>query len=94
MPYIDPITRVEMTYPQNAGELNYEIALVCQQYLLRNLDGPKYQDFNDVSGVLRLLASEIEQRFVRPYEDSKITENGEVFVGLVQELERRGIVCG
>lgn len=60
-----------------AGELNRNLAIVIDRYLKDA--GSKYQQFNDIHGVLSLLDFEIKRRFVAAYEDTKIEQNGDVF---------------
>jgi hypothetical protein len=81
MPYIKPHTRAELkkiTYdPQNAGELNYELTSICDEYIRSN--GVCYQTFNDIIGALEGAKLEIYRRLVEGYEDQKIKENGDVY---------------
>lgn len=68
---------------QNAGVLNY-----CITRLLHGVCGPynyyiespiwNYDKINKVKGVLACVSDEFNDRIVRPYEDSKIKENGDV----------------
>jgi hypothetical protein len=79
MPYIK-VERREIidqgAVPQNAGELNYAITDLIRRYLV---DKPtSYQRFNDVLGALEGAKLELYARKVRPYEDQKIKENGDI----------------
>ena len=83
MPYIKESARVRLshmldydTYPADAGELNYIITTIVQKYFQHN--GGRYQQINDVVGALEGAKLEFYARVVRPYEDSKILENGDV----------------
>lgn len=81
MPYIHPNRRIAMSkgvVPLNAGELNYNLTQEVLRYV-RERGGPNYGVFNDVLGVLTAMQHEIYRRLVAPYEDRKITENGDVF---------------
>lgn len=83
MPYIKKERRAFLqpgTYdyegPVDAGELNYTITVLIQDYL-----GSKksYAGFNEVVGVLESVKQEYYRRAVAPYEDKKIVENGDVY---------------
>jgi hypothetical protein len=81
MPYIKHL-RTELlpksTIPAGtAGELNYQITKLCKAY--RENDGNGYQTFNDIIGALEAAKLEFYRRMVVPYEDIKITENGDVY---------------
>lgn len=80
MPYIDPAARQHLSKgnaPANAGELNYLLTLICNRY--RVSSGNRYQVFNDIIGALEGAKLEMYRRLVAPYEDTKITENGDVY---------------
>lgn len=64
--------------PVTSGELNYLITRLCLQYLT-NVTGISYTGFNEVIGVLECAKQELYQKHVRPYEDLKCLENGEVY---------------
>jgi len=81
MPYITIPRRIEINngeIPKNAGELNYAVTSLMNQYIST---GTKinYQRFNDIIGVLESSKLEIYRRLVAEYEDKKIIENGDVF---------------
>ena len=61
---------------QNAGELNYWLTTVCRRYLGKEYN---YQKLNDVIGALEGCKLELYARVIRPYEDKKIEENGDVY---------------
>lgn len=79
MPYIDYKYREEIDAgvpPKNAGELNYKITTICQNYL----DNAKnYAKINDIIGALECCKLEFYRRLAAPYEDTKIEENGDVY---------------
>jgi hypothetical protein len=83
MPYIPKKQRELFTDPatkaQRAGELNYQMSQLVRSYLAMHGPTPGYQTYNDVIGVLECLKMEVYIRLVRPYEDKKISENGDVF---------------
>ena len=58
---------------QQDGALNYAVTKV-----LKNLYPPKYFNYNRAMGVLGSIQAEWYRRDVAPYEDQKITENGDV----------------
>ncbi len=81
MPYIkekDRISLAKSPLPNNPGELNYLLTLLCLDYLSQN--GNSYQQINDVIGALEGCKLEFYRRFAAPYEDSKIKENGDVYL--------------
>ena len=90
MPYIDSssLNRENLTPssendPMTAGELNFCITCMCDQYLAHNLD---YQAINDVVGALEGAKLEMYRRIAAPYEDYKKAVNGEVYVTQVPVL--------
>ena len=64
--------------PENAGELNYVISVLCNEYL--HSRGIRYQNINEVIGVLECMKLEFYRRVASPYEDTKIEENGDVYL--------------
>lgn len=61
----------------NAGELNYSITKLIDDYFERN--GSRYQQINDIMGALQGASLEFYRRIAAPYEDKKILENGDVY---------------
>lgn len=82
MPYIKQEDRdnlyYEATVPSNAGELNYLITTIIDEYFLEN--GGRYAQVNDIIGALEGAKLEFYRRIVAPYEDEKLDENGDVYV--------------
>lgn len=78
MPYIKQDRRplVETQGPVSAGDLNYIITMIIQDFLDSD---PTYSDFNEVMGALECCKLELYRRMVVPYEDKKIEENGDVY---------------
>lgn len=77
MPYIKQRHRKRAeTQPLTSGELNYAITKLLHGYLVRK--GLNYQHINDCLGALSGAAQEFYRRIAAPYEDTKITENGDV----------------
>lgn len=80
MPYISQEARERLAkpyeHPQTPGELNFFFSMLSKEYLGEK---PNYQRFNDVIGALEGCKLEIYARLVRPYEDKKIEEHGDVY---------------
>ena len=82
MPYIKDIDRnlygVTLQNPaSNSGALNYQLTLVILEFL--RFRGLKYETCNDIVGALDNCKDEFKRRVLNPYEDKKITENGDVY---------------
>lgn len=81
MPYIKVERRnhLDLTHltPENAGELNYAITVLCRNYYMER--GCRYQQVNDVLGALEGAKLEFYRRVAASYEDEKIKENGDVY---------------
>lgn len=79
MPYISENERqaiAEGCTPITAGQLNYAIHLLIDDYIIKN--GLNYQTCNDVMGALQGVQQEFYRRKVADYEDQKIAENGDI----------------
>lgn len=84
MPYITQDRRDELDadasfldLPENAGELNYLLTVLCREYFVQN--GGRYQQINDIMGALEGAKLEFYRRVAAPYEDKKIKENGDCY---------------
>ncbi len=82
MPYIrkeqrDKLISTDTRVPKDAGELNFVITILLQQYFIAN--GGRYQQINDIIGAIEGAKLEFTRRVTNPYEDVKINENGDVF---------------
>lgn len=89
MPYIhvydradNTAVRINTALPEslrlaNAGELNFAITSLIDEYLGRT--GIRYQNINTVIGVLECAKLEVYRRVAVPYEDKKCKENGDVY---------------
>lgn len=64
--------------PGNSGELNYCITQLVWAYC-KDQD-LSYRVINDVMGALEGAKLEFYRRVAAPYEDTKITENGDVYL--------------
>ncbi|MFQ5470266.1 MAG: hypothetical protein ACE5EH_08155 [Gammaproteobacteria bacterium] len=81
MPYIDVNERKKIDQggqPQNAGELNYAVSRLIDQYLIRK-GKIRYQNLNEVIGVLECAKLELYRRIAAPYEELKLNEQGDVY---------------
>ncbi len=80
MPYIVQERRqpVIQDGPITAGELNFIISDVIDNYILDN-EGVSYNRINEVIGVLECAKLELYRRIAAPYEDKKKEENGDVY---------------
>lgn len=79
MPYIPPLERdrLQTDVEKNCGELNYSITKLVDTYI--KTKGLSYQTINDIMGALEGAKLEFYRRVALPYEDSKITINGDVY---------------
>ena len=80
MPYITDTNKEEIGQgktPSTPGELNYCFTLLAVEYLKNK--GERYQTYNDIIGALECAKLEMYRRKTAPYEDKKITENGDVY---------------
>jgi hypothetical protein len=87
MPYIIAEFRPPLNEPlalvarqlDNAGELNYAITFLVDQYLGRR-QPTRYDGLNSVIGVLECAKLEFYRRLVAPYEDVKCSQHGDVYM--------------
>jgi hypothetical protein len=86
MPYIKKDRRDEIDNgglpPQNAGELNYAITRLLNNYIRCKTCVCKqvtYTIVNDILGALAGASREFYRRVAVPYEEKKIEENGDVY---------------
>lgn len=81
MPYLSAAARNALAFsdtdPESPGELNYIITLELLAYLDRK--GLSYQTINDVLGALEGAKLEFYARVARPYEETRLTANGDVY---------------
>lgn len=81
MPYINTDARSNIARgarPATAGELNYAITRLVDDYLVSRGE-IKYAHLNEVVGVLECAKLELYRRIAAPYEDKKLKETGEVY---------------
>ena len=60
-----------------AGDLNYIISYLCNEYL--KINEVSYKNLNELIGALECAKLELYRRVAVPYEDVKIKENGDVY---------------
>lgn len=80
MPYIPKADRQELDKRGLAcspGELNYQLTKVVDNYM--SLHGKNYRTINDIVGALEGAKLEFYRRVAAPYEDTKLTINGDVY---------------
>lgn len=75
MPYIEQYRR-DNDVATSAGELNYLITKTCDNFIGSELS---YSKINEVIGVLECAKLEMYRRLAAPYEDKKMSENGDVY---------------
>lgn len=79
MPYIKQAQRDVIAKgwePDNPGELNYLLTTIIQRYWTRTTN---YRAINDIVGALESVKLEFYSRIARPYEDTKLEQNGDVY---------------
>lgn len=87
MPYIDRSKRTpldealepalkKIALGRDKGEMNYMLTRLVLAWLRQR--GQSYNTISDVKAVLDDVRSEFHDRYMRPYEDKKRAENGDV----------------
>jgi len=76
MPYIKQEDRKPQS-ATNPGMLNYQITGLVSGYM--NEKGLSYQTINDVLGALEGAKQEFYRRIAVPYENEKLSTNGDVY---------------
>lgn len=83
MPYIERDRRAALATTlaraEGPGELNFQISYLLHLYLSKH--GLNYRAINDIVGALEGAKLEFYTRVARPYEDTKIAANGDVYTG-------------
>jgi hypothetical protein len=90
MPYIDKARRPQLdptlalpdgglpiSPAQNAGELNFQITKLADQFVKMN--GSNYTAINAAIGALECAKLELYRRVAAPYESTKLAQNGDVY---------------
>ena len=80
-PHIEELTEIL----RNMGDLNYTITKLCDAYLSTEV-GIRYARINDLIGALECAKLELYRRVAAPYEDTKVTQNGDVYDSLTDDL--------
>ena len=80
-PHIEELTEIL----RNMGDLNYTITKLCDAYLSTEV-GIRYARINDLIGALECAKLELYRRVAAPYEDTKVTHNGDVYDSLTDDL--------
>lgn len=85
MPYIKNQTREDLNFrpPENSGELNYTISSICDYFIKEK--GLSYATINTLVGALECVKLELYRRIASPYEDIKLTDNGDVYIYTVRD---------
>ena len=85
MPYIRQTDRTLFDQKElgqvvnNPGELNFTITTLINGYLHNGKEEMNYQKINDVIGALEGAKLELYRRVAVPYENGKLSENGDVY---------------
>ena len=78
MPYISKDRRGHtVDHETTAGDLNYMISMLLIKYW--KFSQRDYQSINDIVGAIEGAKSEFQRRIVIPYENLKITQNGDIY---------------
>lgn len=80
MPYINKAIRGSIDdgrKPTVPGELNYSLTQLINSYVA--MKGMSYTTVNDILGALEGAKLEFYRRKAAPYEDIKMSENGDVY---------------
>ena len=81
MPYIPGERRFEaVDKPEGAGELNFAITHLVDDYIARHPSGLRYHVLNEAMGALECAKLELYRRIAAPYEDKAIVKNGDVYI--------------
>jgi hypothetical protein len=71
------VRTMNLTKIETAGELNYLITQLTHAFVNQKLK-KTYQNYNDAMGAMTGAQLEFYRRYVVPYENLKIVENGDV----------------
>ena len=82
MPYIKQERRALLRpsadiVPAVPGELNYQFTELALEYA--RVHGKNYQTINDIVGAFECAKLEFYRRAAAPYEDTKVSTNGDVY---------------
>jgi len=92
MPYITQEDRIStedslfdqglQSVPNNAGELNFLISTLIDNYLTKN--GVRYRHINEMIGALECCKLELYRRIASPYEDVVMAKNGDAYTQKIE----------
>lgn len=88
MPYIEQKERpqfeegLEKLNPKTKGQLTYIFCMIVMKYVLSKKES--YTNYSDALGALSDTDAEVRRRWLFPYEDKKIAENGDILKGRVE----------
>jgi hypothetical protein len=57
------------------GQLNYIFTMLCRFYIQK----PTYTSINDAIGALECVKLELYRRLAVPYENEKVSQNGDIY---------------
>ncbi len=83
MPYIPGVERRSKlrpesdAHPEDAGDLNFQISCLLNDYMVYH--GMNYIRMDDCVGACTNAVHEFQRRVMDPYENLKITINGDVY---------------
>ena len=79
--YIDLLREKLVPQVESAGEMNYAITTLLLDWMryYREPEAPRYDDYNEVIGILECVKQEMYRREIAKYETQKCQENGDVF---------------
>ena len=88
MPYIPEAKRKEfdehidklLLRVARSGEMNYIITRLLDGYA-HVVTGVNYDGLNEIAGIMECVRSEFYRRVIVPYEDLKMSQNGDVYGG-------------
>lgn len=76
-PFLDELGTVVKKRGLSNGDLNYLMTMLSQLYIKQH--GSSYNTLSDVIKALECAKLEFYARLMRPYEDLKIEQNGDVY---------------
>lgn len=65
-------------YNDNKGKINYIITKIIHHFITSY--GKRYATLNDAIGILECAKIELYRHIIGPYEDKKISENGDIII--------------
>lgn len=93
MPYVKEKVKEVMGQgvpASNVGELNYAITKLAIRFVTTARE-VNYETLNNTYGAMKLAAEEFKRRVIDPYEDRKISENGDVYPPELLNFVNKGV---